>query len=338
MKLINKLFITISFIFLFGIANVSASSLEIGLGNFSSNGTNNTFYTYVTGGTTVDFRAYVYSYGGAFSNDEENTITNEKYAHLVINTCALNLTGERYVYGITNIQGNATLQGADVYASNTKCSFILDGTQYNGKYLYFYVPIKSNYVNLESVVWLNTFNLKVHFTNNTGILALGATAYTEFPSFLSDGANQSIIIDQNQTIINQNNQTNEKLDNIDDSITSEEAPTKLDNLSDSAGWLPAGPVDSILNLPLTMFQNLSNNIGSSCTPLVITLPFVDTDITLPCLNSIYEQIDGLSVWINSIGTIASAFILYSYLLKLYKWVDDTLTFRENNSIDNWGGI
>lgn len=137
---------------------------------------------------------------------------------------------------------------------------------------------------------------------------------------------------------NQQEITNDKLDDLNNSITDETAPNKLGNLSDSAGWLPAGPVDSILNLPLTMFQNLSNNIGSTCTSLDLNLPYVNQNITLPCLNSIYEQIDGLSIWINSVGVIASAFILYSYLLSLYKWVDDTLTFRENNHIDNWGGI
>lgn len=131
-------------------------------------------------------------------------------------------------------------------------------------------------------------------------------------------------------------ETNDKLDNIQDSITSE-TPPNLGGLSGSAGWLPAGPVDSILNLPLTMLNSLLNNLGNSCTPLELPLPYVNRTLTLPCVNSIYAQIDGLNAWINTISIIASAFILYSYLLKLYKWVDDTLTFRENNHCD-WGGV
>ena len=41
---------------------------------------------------------------------------------------------------------------------------------------------------------------------------------------------------------------------------------------------------------------------------------------------------GASALFNSIGVVASAFILFRYLVGFYKWVDDTLTFREQN----WG--
>lgn len=146
----------------------------------------------------------------------------------------------------------------------------------------------------------------------------------------------NIIINQNQTIIDQNNETNNKLDNIQGAIT-DETPPNTDSLSNSAGWLPAGPVDSILNLPLTMFQNISNNLGSTCTPIYLPLPYVNKSLELPCFNSIVNNIEGLAVWWNGIGVVASAFILYSYLMKLYKWVDDTLTMRENTWQD-WGGV
>lgn len=146
-------------------------------------------------------------------------------------------------------------------------------------------------------------------------------------------------------IINQNEQTNEKLDETNDSLnelndnlTNSDQPDNLHGLSNSAGWLPAGPIDSILNLPLSMLTNISDNLNKSCQPVNLPLPFVNKDLPLPCLSSIYSQIDGLGPWITTISVIASAFILFSYLLKLYKWVDDTLTFRENNEIDNWGGL
>lgn len=142
----------------------------------------------------------------------------------------------------------------------------------------------------------------------------------------------SIINNQNQNQA----QTNEKLDNINDSLTDQSSPN-LGGLSNSAGWLPVGPVDSIINLPLSFFNNINDNLSKTCQSVVLPLPFLDENLTLPCVNTIYEQIDGLSVWIDSIGLIASAFILYSYFIKLYKWVDDTLTFRENTWND-WGGV
>lgn len=127
------------------------------------------------------------------------------------------------------------------------------------------------------------------------------------------------------------------LNDINSSINDSSSPN-LDGLKNTAGWLPEGPIDSILNLPLTLLNSLTTNLSKSCTSVELPLPYINKNLTLPCLSSIYSQIDGLSVWINSIGVIASAFILFQYLMNLYKWVDDTLSFRENNFIDNWTGV
>lgn len=138
--------------------------------------------------------------------------------------------------------------------------------------------------------------------------------------------------------INSNiNNTNDKLNDINSSINDTSSPN-LDGLNNSVGWLPSGPIDGILNLPLTFLNSLTTNLSKTCNAVNLPLPFVDKTLILPCVNSLYSQIDGLQVWINSISVIASAFILFRYLLNLYKWVDDTLTFRENNFIDNWSGV
>lgn len=178
----------------------------------------------------------------------------------------------------------------------------------------------------------------------------GQKSFEEINSALQSTTN-SIINNQNQNkndIINNQNQnqsqTNQKLDElqeqqqqINDNITSTEG-ADLGSLGDSAGWLPAGPIDSILNLPLSFLTNLLGNLSGTCTPLTVELPFVEESITIPCINSLYEQIDGVSTWVNTISLIPCALILFRYFMFLYKWVDDTLSFRENNYIDNWGGI
>lgn len=130
---------------------------------------------------------------------------------------------------------------------------------------------------------------------------------------------------------------NEKLDGINSTITDSSSPN-IDGLNDTAGWLPQGPIDGILNLPLTFLNSLNTNLTKTCNPVELPLPFVDKTLTLPCVNSLYSQIKGLPVWINTISIIASGFILFRYLINLYQWVDDTLTFRENNFLDNWSGV
>lgn len=152
----------------------------------------------------------------------------------------------------------------------------------------------------------------------------------------------SQIINQNNTIINNGNATNQKLDDLNKNLTDETSPN-LNGLQNSAGWLKPGPVDSIINLPLTLLNNLQTNLGNTCNPVTLTLPYLNEDISLPCVSSIYKQIDGLDVWFQGIGVIAAAFILYKYFMYLYNRVDDTLSFRENNLqgyFDDslWGGM
>lgn len=130
-------------------------------------------------------------------------------------------------------------------------------------------------------------------------------------------------------------ETNKQLDDLNKNIT-DDTPPDLSGL-DTVGWLPQGPVDSIINLPLSFFNSLNNSLGKSCQPLHLDAPFIDKEVNLPCVNSIYAQIPNFSDVFNWIGRITSAIILCHYLMALYKWVDDTLSFRENTWSD-WGGV
>lgn len=198
-----------------------------------------------------------------------------------------------------------------------------------------------------------------------------STIFTAFNSYPVDNSSNVIInqnneiIYQNQELIDNQNKTNEKLDGVIDNqkeitdkiIESNETSKGIlgkikdlfnwftddddvdtSGLSNTVGWLPAGPVDSILNLPLNMLSELNTALSKSCTPLDLTIPFVDKSFQLPCISTLYNQISGFNTLWTWLGTIVSVLMLYTYLLRLYKWVDDTLTFRENNEIDNWGGL
>lgn len=156
--------------------------------------------------------------------------------------------------------------------------------------------------------------------------------------YISDTENiQNMTIDYTQNFNNIINNQNANSQATRDALTDETGPN-INGLGNSAGWLPAGPVDSILNLPLSFLTNLNNNLSRTCEPVNLPLPYVNKTLPLPCLNSVYNEIDGLPNWLNTIGIIASAFILFGYFINLYKYIDDTLTFRENNYIDNWSGV
>ena len=147
----------------------------------------------------------------------------------------------------------------------------------------------------------------------------------------------------NQTIIEQNNQqiqqqqeTNKELGKLNDNLTNSDAPSGMDSLNSASGWLPAGPVDSLLTLPLSMLNNISTSLGSSCTPINLPLPFVNSNLNLPCLNTIYSQIPGLGVLLNTIGTICAGFMLYYYFKKLYAYIDNLLSLKNNG--EGWGDV
>ena len=185
------------------------------------------------------------------------------------------------------------------------------------------------------------------YTYNTFVQIVDVSLYNDTPetrnSFINNINSNKMIDNQNQIknkldeLQGNINGVKDSVDDIKSSLTDDSAPN-TDALKNSSGWLPAGPLDSLINLPLSLLNNLTTNMNKSCQPATLPLPFLDETLTLPCVNTLYAQIDGLDVWINSVSVIAAAFILFHYLMGLYKWVDDTLTFRENNYIDNWTGV
>lgn len=120
-------------------------------------------------------------------------------------------------------------------------------------------------------------------------------------------------------------------------IFSLDAPD-LGGLDGSAGWLPAGPVDSLVNLPLTFLNSLNNGLNSTCSPVSIPLPFFDNkSIILPCYNNFFETyLNDYYIWFSAFSHGLAAYILYKYFLHFYKWIDNVLTLREN-SWQDWGG-
>lgn len=258
------------------------------------------------------------------SQGQDSTITDKEYIHPVVNINAVIIYNNGY---------------ADYCSMDTA----------NQKFI---CPI-SNYASLSSIKFIR-FSQNVYFSASNqytyyfGIMRR-VNKYADSSSSIIDNQNQntqSIIQSQNETqqaIQESANQTQESIQNATNetiaTITDTTSPDingTLDN-DTVAGWLPAGPLDSLLNLPLTLFNSLTRALGGTCADLVVPLPFVNKNLNIPCMSGIYSSM-GFGSFFNWIGVIASAFILFSYLMKLYKWVDDTLTFRENNHLDNWGGV
>ena len=152
-------------------------------------------------------------------------------------------------------------------------------------------------------------------------------------------------------------QTNQELANVNDKLTEQNEtskgifgkikelfswltnpePADISGAADVAGWLPAGPLDSLINLPLTMLNNINSSLNKTCSPLNVNLPYVNKSVEIPCLNTIFNQITGLNSFWTWVGMIGSVMILYRYLVNLYKYYDH-LTDLQANFISDWGSI
>lgn len=163
------------------------------------------------------------------------------------------------------------------------------------------------------------------------MISLGDKAKNRYEKF-----GEEICINKIDETNDKLDETNDKLNDIEGALTDDSAPD-IDGLVDSAGWLPPGPLDSVLNLPLSLFNSLTTNLNKSCSPINVPLPYVNKNLTIPCINTLYEKI-GISTFMNWIGVIVSGLMLYTYLLKLYKWIEDRISLNETHSVDNWGGL
>lgn len=175
--------------------------------------------------------------------------------------------------------------------------------------------------------------------------------------------NQSVIDNQNQNtqdiINNQNQNTQDIIDNnnsntdkITDAIEEsnkqqqetndflkDDTNPDLNAFNNYAGWLPPGPLDSILNLPLSLLNNLTNLFsGGSCSGITLPIPYLNKNFYLPCLSSIYSQINGLNIAINTLFLPIVGYLLFKYLSSLYVWVENTLMLKDSNYMAKWGGV
>lgn len=149
--------------------------------------------------------------------------------------------------------------------------------------------------------------------------------------------NQTTVI-QNQTdkIVDEQKNTTDAVKDLTDAITDDSSPD-LSEMENVAGWLPPGPVDSIITLPLTLLNSVSSALNGTCNEVKLPIPFLTNQyITLPCMSQVYSSM-GVDDIMNYIGWVSSTIILFSYLVNLYKWVDNILSLRENADLPgNWG--
>ena len=140
----------------------------------------------------------------------------------------------------------------------------------------------------------------------------------------------------------QQEQTNQKLDEINSSIQSQtqdqqdnsDANVDVSNMGGINGLLPAGPVDSLLSLPLTLINLLISGTSGSCSPFTFTFVFGE-QFTLPCFDTFWNQVpSSLLIFISDLPAV---YIFIQWSKSIYKRVERAVSF-ESSVDDEWGGV
>lgn len=140
-----------------------------------------------------------------------------------------------------------------------------------------------------------------------------------------------------QGVIDAQNQTNQKLDQINSTLNDTTPPSSdISSLGNVQGLLPPGPVDSLLNIPAQFLSVVVSSVGGECKPLSGTWVY-DQSLTFPCFDQIIWDDFEDDTLLKFLELIPCGFILILYFKHLYKKVERA-TSMNTNTDDEWGVI
>ena len=248
---------------------------------------------------------------------------------------------------ISNNQSYSLTDSSKVYLTpNTYTISINDFLPY-GSYIYLLNSTSEIYLTYELGKSLKSFTFTItenSYLFSALVLKSGDYSNSTYYIMLNEGSTSKPYEPYGKEIctnkLDEQNETSKgifgKLKDLFNWLTNDDE-ADVSSAGDVAGWLPPGPIDSIINLPLTMLNNINSSLNKTCSPLEVNLPYVNKSVEIPCLNTIFNQITGLTNFWTWVGLISSVLILYRYLIELYKYYD-RLTTLQANFISDWGGV
>lgn len=182
----------------------------------------------------------------------------------------------------------------------------------DSNYYYYRCPVQGNIHAIRTSVnfiYANTNLVQTVPTIKVGIGELWSLALDNAAS-IESALNES---KQNtEDIKNSTNDIKDSInnDNVDDSTNT--ASNFFNNFSTDTHGLTG-----IITAPLNAIQSLTSK---TCSPLVLPLPFVDKDLTLPCMREIY--VDNFGAFMNIYDIITLGIISYWVMVRIFALVKD----------------
>lgn len=113
------------------------------------------------------------------------------------------------------------------------------------------------------------------------------------------------------------NETNNKLNDLNNNITNDNVDDAINSGNDFFDSFKDEDYgfSDIVKMPLTFINNITS---TTCTPLTFPLPFVDTNVELPCMMPIYKKHFGNILTVYQ--TITFGMVAYWVCINLFKMV------------------
>ena len=180
--------------------------------------------------------------------------------------------------------------------------------------------------------------LSIQFTSNT-------TQTTKFNLIAVETEELGLYTETIKSIVNSSNgqvvdavdQVKEETKKTNDLISDTSDPNTEDSISDWSSKMSDNPLESVVMLPLNVLNSIQSGLSGTCSALNVPVPFIDETLNIPCISTIFSQIEGLTELWNTIGTIVAAIMLYQYLIYLYNWIDDTISLKTKR-MQGWGSV
>lgn len=137
-----------------------------------------------------------------------------------------------------------------------------------------------------------------------------------------------------QSIINNNNSNTDRIvesqEDINDSLNNDnvtESNSTINGFFSNFDTGSTGSLTDIISLPLDFLQSLN----STCQPLVLPLPYLNTNLTVPCISSYLATFVPSSL-INLIKLLVNGFLCYRILSSLIIYINE-LKDPNNNDLE-----
>lgn len=329
--------------FLFGLFKVKAYTVEMKVGNI--NVTANNYIAITTSGVTKDI--YInYTFDNVFSADSEMVVKYNLIGMTNNETYGTGNAKKVPYYFIMSYCSNVGASVVDIYNSNynfidlnyntkTKCT----ANGYAGTLYNLYMRMVPSTYNMDGTdmqfSFSNQLRLQSRFTYN-GYIGINAISIVSADEYEKNITNQNILAQQLILAENINSQTNAIVNAVDglssdiagvqSSVDDLNSNINNDNVNGASSQASSffnnfttntHGLTGIITAPLSAIASITS---ATCSPLVIPLPFVDEDLTLPCMRTVYEQFFG--DFITLYDVIVTGIIAYWIMVRIFALVKD----------------